>query len=100
MTYIVPGVQALIDEVTELRPKAKVTPSDEVDGFDRVRSLNVDANTAKWLAPILEAVEDDRIAEVSEDGKTITFVADSRADHAHAFGLADADGVLVTDTTE
>ena len=96
MTYIVPAVQALQEEVASLRPKGKVTPSGEPDGLGYIRSLTFDSATGKWITPLLDLLNDERIESVEEVGNkvVVTFVADPRADHADQFGLAAIDDVL------
>lgn len=89
---LVPAAQQLIDEVTDLRPKATAKVVGDADGIGFHRSIAFDAATTKWLAPVLEAIEDPRIESVEE--KTVTFVADVRADHATPYNLALVDEVL------
>lgn len=92
MSRTVPAARQLIVEVYQARPKAKAKVVGEVDGFGRYRSLTFDANTLKWLMPILEAAADPRIASIED--KTIIFVSDVRADQVSPFGVAEADAVL------
>ena len=96
MSRLVRAGQTLGSEVAALRPKAKMKIVGEPDGLDRFRAITYDAATMKWLVPILEALEDPRVASVDEVGKStrVTFVPDSRADRGHPFGLATVDEVL------
>lgn len=65
----------------------------EPDGLGVVRDIRFDKRTSKWLAPLLEAIEDPRIAEanVTEAGYLhVTFVAGPQADDRRKFPLDDA----------
>jgi hypothetical protein len=56
--------------------------------------------TSKWLIPILDACDDERImySEYNNKGRaTIVFVRDTRADFKHPFGIAAVDKVLSDD---
>jgi hypothetical protein len=97
MPHLVPAAKTLIRQVDERRPDASHAISSEVDGIGRIRSVEFDAKTSKWLAPILEACADPRIAFVKKNRKnrmTVTFVSTVKADHADPFALDEADAVL------
>lgn len=96
MTDYPPAARRLIIQVTEHKPEAEVKPVGDPDGFGITRSISFDAKTSKWLAPILEACADERIAEVDSQGRktVVTFVPDIRADFARPFAIDEADGVL------
>lgn len=91
-----PAARQLISQVLDHHPDAEVTSNGEPDGYGVTREVTFDAKTSKWLDPILEAVDDDRIEQVTHKAKkaTVVFVADVRADHGHPFAIDDADGVL------
>lgn len=95
MTDYPPAARRLIAQVVEHKPDAEVTPSGDADGYGVTRAVTFDAKTSKWLRPILEACDDERIAEVNGKTKaTVTFVGDVRADNGHPFEIDEADGVL------
>ena len=96
MAQYPPAAKQLISEVRDHKPEAEVTATGDADGYGVVRSVTFDSKTSKWLDPILEAIDDERIAGVDHDGKkaVVTFVGDVRADYAHPFQIADADQVL------
>lgn len=96
MSELVRAATALDSEVSALQPKAKMKVAGEPDGFDINRSVSYDAATTKWLLPILESLDDNRIESIDDNGKqtVITFVSDSRADHTDPFGLASVNEVL------
>jgi len=48
----------LIEQVTEHRKSATYQHEGDPDGFDTVRTVSFDKGTSKWLAPLLEAAED------------------------------------------
>jgi hypothetical protein len=93
---LVPAARQLVDEVEAAHPKAKVKIIGDPDGIGVHRQVSFDAATTKWLTPLLDAVQDERVLSVdAESNRTvITFVADTRADFAQPFGLAEADAVL------
>lgn len=96
MTQYPPAARTLIDQVRDHRPDAEATANGEVDGYGVTRSVTFDAKTSKWLDPILEAIDDPRIADVTHKAKktTVTFVGDARADYADEFDIDQADAVL------
>lgn len=96
MTEYPPAARRLIEQVRNHDPDAGLTPNGEVDGYGVTRSLTFDAKTTKWLKPILYAIADPRIAEVSEKGRkiTVTFVSTADADHGHPFEIEAAEQAL------
>jgi hypothetical protein len=97
MSINTPAADQLIDEVKAIDEKATAEPADEPDGFDRIRAIEFDAKTSKWLAEALDAIEDARIDGVDYDGKgkaVVQFVADTRADDREPFSLAEVKAVL------
>jgi hypothetical protein len=91
-----PAAKRLISQVMDHHPEAEVTGNGEVDGYGVTRAVTFDAKTSKWLDPILEAIDDDRIEQVTHKAKkaTVTFVGDVRADYAHDFAIDEASQVL------
>lgn len=89
---IPPAAQQLIDQVEEIRSNVKVGTTGEADGIGVHRTITFDDKTGAWLAPILEAIDDERIAAV--DGGEVTFVADTRSDHRQDYPIAEVDAVL------
>lgn len=96
---LAPAAQQLIDEVAAAHPKAKAKTIGDPDGIGFNRQISFDAATTKWLTPLLDLIEDPRIASVeAESNRTvITLVGDTRADFAHPFGLDEADAALNTE---
>lgn len=96
MPRLVPAAQQLIEQVTALRKSAKASPAAEPDGIGRIRVIEFDARTSTWLAPVLEAVRDDRIAALEFHGKRLAvhFVSTTRADHRDPYPLAEVKAVL------
>lgn len=96
MTAYPPAARRLIAQVTQHRPEAEVRPAGDADGYGVTRSVVFDAKTSKWLVPVLEACDDERIAEVSQDGKkaVVTFVPGIAADYGHSFDIDEADAAL------
>lgn len=96
MTQYPPAIHTLIGEVTEARPDATIEPTGEPDGFGRTRSVHFDPDTAGWLEPILDVLEDERVADYASNkkGLIVTVVPDVRADQATPFEIADVDEVL------
>lgn len=99
MTDYPPAARRLISQVVDHRPDAEVTSNGEADGYGVTRSVTFDAKTSKWLDPILEAIDDPRIEQVTHKAKraTVTFVGDVRADFSHPFDIDVADAVLSGD---
>ena len=91
------AAQTLIDQVTAERKSAKVTPGDP-DGLDVYRTVEFDKATSKWLAPILQEIDDERIigAGISHDVLTVVFTHRTVADDRAEFPLTDAETVADT----
>lgn len=96
MPRLVPAAKQLAAQVHDLHPKAKIVVLDERDGLGFARSIRIEGEPGRRLAPALEMMNDPRIAEVvkSSKGTRVTFVASTRADFAHAFPLAEVLAVL------
>lgn len=96
MPHLVLAAKTLLRQVEEAKPKMKVDYG-EPDGLNRIRSLEFDTRTSKWLAPILEACADSRIAALPMSDKnrlTVRFVPTVHADDTTPFQIAEADSVL------
>jgi len=95
MPHLVLGAQTLIRQVQQHKPSATVNGG-APDGIGKIRSVEFDARTSKWLTPILEACADPRIQSLDTDKKklTVTFVPDIRADSPLLFPLDEADKIL------
>lgn len=92
MSRLAPAAIQLIEDVTALNQgrKMSASPVDRPDGLGIHRSIEFDAATSKWLVPVLDVIEDERIKRIVYTGKrraTITFVGDTRADHRDPFPL-------------
>lgn len=96
MTAYPPAARTLIAQVRERHPDAEIHPSGDADGYGVTRSITFDAKTSKWLTPILEACDDERIDALDHKAKkvTVVFVGDIRADYADEFEIDEADEVL------
>ena len=57
MPYVVNAARTLMRQVLERREGADITVGTEVDGLNRIRSVEFDTKTSKWLNPILEACD-------------------------------------------
>ena len=83
----------LIEQVRLDKPRAKVEPAGDPDGFNVHRTIRFDKRTSTWLAPLLEAIEDPRIESlhVTDAGYLyVTFIAKPQADQRARFPLAAA----------
>ena len=97
MPRLIPAAQQLLDQVGESRTSMKKVTLGDPDGLGRVRSITFDAATSRWLSPILSAIGDDRIKDLTHASKsrlTVTFVSDYRADFKTPFPLDEIDRVL------
>lgn len=102
MGHLVLAAQTLIHQVDDRRSRMSWTGG-ERDGINRIRSVEFDVRTSKWLAPILEACADPRISDLTVNGKnrlTVTFVSTTKADDRTPFQLDEADSVLNADENE
>lgn len=98
MNHLVPAAEELVRGVQRLRPDATWQIVGTPDGYRRRRSIQFDTDTSSWLRPILHAILDQRVAEVSLDEQmTVTFVGDVRADRRDAYPLAIVAKVLYDD---
>lgn len=92
------AAEQFTEQVQALRKSAKIEVAGEPDGLDVYRQIKVtDKPTAKWLAPIVDALDDDRIVAADNKGDvlTITFHAESVvADQRTPFEIAEVAEVL------
>jgi len=87
----------LIEQVQAISSNAKASPVGDTDGYGRIRSVEFDARTSKWLVPALEATADERVRQVAYEGKgraVVTFVGNTIADRRHPFEIEKALEVL------
>jgi hypothetical protein len=96
MSRIPHAATQLITQVQAERKSATFQNEGDPDGFDTYRTISFDKGSSKWLAPILEAAEDPRIAETHllKERLHVTFVPGVEADHVDEFPLAEVDAVL------
>lgn len=97
MPTLTNSAQQLLRQVTVLNPKVGARVAGPQDGYGRLRSLEFDARTSKWLVPALEAVNDERIDNIEYSGKgraVVHFVGDTRADSREPFPIEVALRVL------
>lgn len=89
------GAETFVEQVTGLRKSAKYERG-EPDGFDVVRSITFDKATSKWLTPILDYIDDERIVDTTteKDLLTVHFSDESAvADQRDTYPLAEAEEV-------
>lgn len=97
MSRIVPAGIQLSEQAAALsKKKVGIKVADEPDGFGRHRAIEFDAATSHWLAPVLDAIADSRIAAMEFKGKRLVvyFVPDSRADSRDEYPLEGVRSVL------
>lgn len=97
MTRLTPAARQLIAQVAEDGKKFSAKAVGDADGLGVHRSVEFDATTSKWLAPVLDVIADRRIETVDYNGKgrlIVTFVPDSRADFVEPFPLSEVRSVL------
>jgi hypothetical protein len=90
------AAKVLIDQTTERRPHTNASMVGHPDGFGVIRSIKFNKATSTWLAPLLEAIGDERIEALELDGKgllTVTFIPGIEADFKHPFPLDAAETV-------
>lgn len=90
MKRTTPAANQLIMQAARLNPKVKAQAVGEPDGLGYFRSIEFDAATSKQIVPILEVIEDPRIASIEYEGKgkaVVTFVPDTRADFKDEYPL-------------
>lgn len=97
MARVTPAARQLVAEV-EGAQQSSVTwgTYGEPDGLGRYRSIQFGEDETEWLAPVIEASTDKRIAshEVDDGHLVVTFVSDVRADRIQSFGIKGAKDVL------
>lgn len=87
------AARQLIEQVQSQKKRAKAEPFGDPDGLRVVRTIKFDKTTSKWLAPILEQLDDDRLVETetTEAGYLhVTFSPGPNADDRRPFPLAEA----------
>lgn len=87
LTY---GAKTLISQVEHHKPRSKASEVGDPDGLGVVRTIKFDKATSKWLAPLLDEIEDPRIEtmHVTEAGHLhVTFVSTPKADSRLPFPL-------------
>lgn len=86
----------LIEQVKQHKKRAKAEPTGEVDGLGVWRTIAFDKATSKWLAPLLDEIDDPRIEghEVEDGVLTVTLSPRIDADTRDEFPLADAETVV------
>lgn len=87
------AARTLVRQVLEHKPKANYEVHGDPDGLNVNRTIKFDKTVSKWLAPIVEALDDERIAEVelTEAGYLhVTFTEETIADQRTPFNLDDA----------
>ena len=89
------AARRLVEDIHLLRPKAKVemTPVGDADGLDVYRTFVFNKATVKWLAPIIEGVDDRRIVGSGVNDKgllEVIFSHRSIADDRSPFRLTEA----------
>lgn len=90
MPRLTPAAAQLADQVFAISDKMKCYPHGDVDGFGRIRGIEFDAATSKWLVPCLEAIQDERIDHVEYEGKgraQVFFVGNTLADRRTTYPL-------------
>lgn len=93
------AAQRLIDDAKAHKPKAKVDAAraGDPDGFGVFRTIAFNKATSKWLAPLLEVLNDPRIVQsvVNDDGLLeVTFSPRINADDRSPFPLREAETVV------
>jgi len=97
------AAQQLIQQVQEYEGEVEYEVTDEPDGFGRNREITFDPKTSQWLAPVLKAIDDPRIANMVQHTKAkkkrlvVTFVGDARADQRAPFPLDEVIDVMDED---
>jgi hypothetical protein len=95
-------MRAVMTEVEAVNPKALVTTG-APDGFGVWRTLTLDAKTTEMLLPLLDNLNDPRVASRvlhSNDTYTLVFASDRRGDDAKPFGIDRAYRVMTAEPSE
>jgi hypothetical protein len=90
------AAKQLIKQASEAKPATKAKPVDEPDGLGVHRTVSFNKATSTWLKPLLEEIDDPRIAslEVDKGGLLeVTFVTTIAADDRTPFPLEAAEQV-------
>lgn len=91
------AAKRLIQQATDAKPATKAKPVDDPDGLGVHRTIQFNKATSTWLKPLLEEMDDPRIAslEVDKGGLLeVTFVATTFADDRTPFALEAAEIVV------
>lgn len=82
------AARKFVEQVKDMRKSAKFEHHNE-DGFGTLRSVTFDKPTSKWLAPILDEFDDERISGISNQGGkvTVTFTHRPPGESAESFPL-------------
>lgn len=97
------AAKTLIAQATARKPRTKAEPHGDVDGLGVHRTIKFNKETSKFLAPLLEQIDDERIEdfEVTEAGYLhVTFVATPDADQRAEFPLSAAEEVAASSGDE
>lgn len=97
------AAKVLIETVQAEKPKATYEVADEPDGFGVHRTIKFDKRTSKWLEPILDQIEDERIEDchLTDNGYLhVTYVAGPVADQRWPYPIADAAEVARATSTK
>lgn len=98
-----PGAaKRLIQQVQAEKPKATADPEGDPDGLAVWRTIKFDKRTSKWLAPLMEQIDDPRLhdVKVTEAGYLhVTFVHTPQADWRDPFPLTEAAEVVAAESS-
>lgn len=96
MARIPHAARVLIAQTQEKYKRAKAEPVGEPDGLDVHRAFRFDKTSSKWLAPILDAIDDVRIVRLyqEKDQLVVEFSDRHIADRAQRFPLTEVDSIL------
>lgn len=86
------AAQTLLEQVKAEKSRASMKEVSDPDGLRVVRVVRFDKTTSKWLQPILEAMDDDRIVDAWNKGGYlhVTFSPGPNADDRRPFPLEEA----------
>jgi hypothetical protein len=86
------AARTLIAQVLAEKPRALWTFASEPDGLNVVRTVRFDKRTSRWLSPLLDLLDDERIAaHYLSDGRLfVRFHPGPLADRHAPFPLSEA----------
>lgn len=89
MTRLPYAAKVLMDQVEEAKPRSRSETVGDPDGLGVYRTIRFSKSAGKWLAPLLETIEDERIEsfDLDDDGLVVTFVHTPNADSRTPFPL-------------